>query len=283
MAARTETGRPSSESFLVAFHRAHPGCTSEAFARGRIDGGGSSYHLLADVVPAAPGGARVLDLGCGDGHLLELLTARGLPPSALAGIDLSGEELDRGRARRALSASALVQCRAQELPFAAGSFHAVLSHLAFMLMDDIEEVVEEVVRVLAPEGTFATVVGGGPKVGDSFELFLDLLAPIRRRVGSPTPRLGDRRCLREEGLHELLGRAAGFEGPPRIDDFAVDLRGTADAVWRTLSTIYEMHELPADARAELHGRFVPAALALSDDGVTVPCSMFVRRVVATRR
>ena len=272
----------TAESFLLAFHRAHPGCTAEAFARGRIDGRGSSYDLLADLVPADLGDQRVLDLACGDGHLLELLTARGIPARQLVGVDLSEDELRRARERAALRSAAWLRGRGQALPLADRSVARVLSHLGVMLMDDVEQVVAECVRVLRPGGLVAAVVGGGPKVGDSFELFLDLLAPILRRAGSHAPRLGDRRFRHLDGLNALLGRDAGFDGPPRVDDFRVDLGGTPDAVWKSLSTIYEMYALPPEATAELRARFVPAALALGGDGVTVPCSMFVRRVVAQR-
>lgn len=267
------------DTFLLAFHRAHPGCTSEAFGRGRIEGRGSSYDVLADCVPEDVG-ARVLDLACGDGHLMELLTRRGLSVKQLVGVDMSADELALARQRGALAGASLVQGQAQALPLEDGGVAAVLCHLAIMLMDDVEAAVGEVRRVLRPGGVFAALVGGGPKVGDAFELFLDLLIPILRRVGDPVPKLGDPRCRSAEGLGELLG--AGFEGPPRIEDFAVDLSGTFDAVWSTLSTIYEMHGLGASATAELREAFEAGARALSADGVTVPCSMFVRLAVATR-
>lgn len=273
---------PTPESFLIDFHRAHPGCTSDAYGRGRIDGNGSSYDLLADAIPADLGGRLVLDLGCGDGHLLELLADRGTPAAQLVGLDLSEDELRLARGRGALVGARLIQGPAQSLPQADCSVAVVLSSLAFMLMDDVEQVVAEIARVLPPGGVFATLVGGGPKVGDSFELFLDLLMPILKRVGNPAPRMGDRRCQKDAGLHELLGSAAGFDGPPRIDDFAVDLGGTSDQVWRTLSTIYEMFELAPEAKRELRAAFVPRALALADDGLRVPCTMFVRRVIAVR-
>ncbi len=268
------------ETFLLAFHQAHPGCTSEAFARGRVGDTGSSYDLLADCLPQ-PIDGRVLDLGCGDGHLLELLTRKGLSAEQLVGLDMSPDELRLARARPALARSSLLHARAQGVPLADGDVSVVVSHLAFMLMSDIDQVVAEVHRVLEPGGVFATLVGGGPKVGDAFELFLDLLLPILRRVGNPVPRLGDPRCRSEEGLNELLGPTAGF-AVPRIEDFAVDLSGTPAQVWQTLSTIYELFELPGHAEAELRSAFTPAARALSRDGHTVPCSMFVRRVLTRR-
>jgi SAM-dependent methyltransferase len=273
-------GARASEDFLLAFHRAHPGCTSQAFADGRIGATGSSYDLLVRCVPA-PSPGRVLDLGCGDGHLLERLARSGLAPGDLVGVDLSPDELALASARPALAGAALLEGRGQALPLPGGSVGVALSHLAWMLMSDPEQVVAEIVRVLRPGGVFAAVVGGGPRLGDAFELFLDLLSPVSA-AGSPVPRLGDLRCRTEAGLAELLGPRRGFVGAPRVEDFTVDLSSSADVVWARLSTQYALHGLPAAAREELRASFCAEAERLADAG-RVPCSMFVRRVVAHTR
>lgn len=266
------------DAFLLRFHGESPGCTSKAFAGGRIQGEGSSYDLLADCAGTVADGGEFLDLGCGDGHLLDLLVGRGAPAPSLIGIDMSQEELALAQARPRLQGARLMQARAQSLPLPDDSVDAVLSHLAWMLMSDVTEVVAEVRRVLRPGGVFAAMVGGGPKVGDAFELFLDLLTPLVRREGLRTPRMGDVRCRSETGLRELLGSAAGFEGPLLVEDFAVDLSGSMDAVWCSLRTVYEMHGLPAAQERELRQQFGEVAGGLAVGG-RVPCSMFVRRVV----
>ena len=75
------------EAFLRAFHRARPGITTRAFARGRADDGRSSYAILAGAAGEALARRQViLDLGCGDGHLLELLVQRGAPADRLVGV-----------------------------------------------------------------------------------------------------------------------------------------------------------------------------------------------------
>ncbi|WP_323379263.1 methionine biosynthesis protein MetW, partial [Streptomyces durbertensis] len=76
----------SGETFLRDFHAVRPAVTSEVMAAGRGADGRSSYALVRDEVGDAE---RVLDLGCGDGHLLELLAVTGRDPRCLAGVDLS--------------------------------------------------------------------------------------------------------------------------------------------------------------------------------------------------
>ena len=195
---------------------------------------------------------------------------------------MSPEELARARSRRALDPAILLLAQAESLPLPDGSVGAVLSHLAMMLMSDIERVIAEAHRVLTPGGTLATVVGGGPLNNDAFELFLDLLRPVLQRVGSSAPRLGDRRCRTRSGLDALFGRAADFIAPPEIEDFTVNLGGSFDAVWASLSHIYELYGMPAQATRALRASFEPAAQALASTTGTVPCSMFVRRVVTRK-
>lgn len=213
------------ERFLRAFHARRPGVTARALARG------DSYDRLAALVPAA---ARVLDLACGDGALLERLGERAV------GIDVALEELALARHR-------VAQARAQELPLPGAAFDACTCHLAFMLFDEPERVVAELARVLAPGGAFLAVLGGGPVDGgepDAFHRFLAILGRRPRAV----PRLGDARTRTEAGWRALF---AGWHVAP-FERWAINLGGRFDDVWTFLDASYEL--APADAaavRAEL--------------------------------
>ncbi|HUS67581.1 MAG TPA: class I SAM-dependent methyltransferase [Kofleriaceae bacterium] len=277
----------SADDFMRAFHARKPGVTARAFARGTLAGGlgegRSSYSLLAD---AARVGERVLDLGCGDGWLLQELRARGSRAEALVGIDMSREELAAARAREALAGVDLRCERAQALSLEAGSIDVALSHLAFMLMTDIESVVAELARVVRPGGRFATVVGGGPEDGamDAFEMFLDLfrdayeLVPLAARA----PRLSDRRARDLAGMRELFHDGTGWCA---VDEQAMALRldGTVEAVWHSLVSMYEMAAVPAEAMERLRARFVTvAAGSLARADGTVPCVMRLRMLTCVR-
>jgi len=255
-----------SAHFLTTFHARCPGVTSLAYARGRVIGDGrSSYELLADQVPRK---ARTLDLGCGDGHLLDLLAARGI---AAIGIDPSPAEL-------ALARGHVVCGRGEQLPFADRSFGAVVSHLALSILVEPAPAIAELARVLVPGGTLAIVTGGGPGDDDAFAWFVDLLGPVLARSARKPPRLGDKRMRYAEGLDRLLA-VFGF-APVVYERHTVDLGGTWDQVWATLASVYELAVV--DDVAPLRDQLA-ARVGRSFDLAQVPCTMRIGLAVTTLR
>jgi SAM-dependent methyltransferase len=107
-------------------------------------------RLLAALAP--PPGARVLDLGCGVGHLLAWLTRHapaGAAPPAWHGLDLSLGSLRR--ARRA-GLAALTTGDAAHLPYRAASFARVVCNGSAHHLPDLPAALGEIRRVLCPGG-----------------------------------------------------------------------------------------------------------------------------------
>ncbi|MFB7571930.1 class I SAM-dependent methyltransferase [Streptomyces sp. NPDC056165] len=279
-AAPTSPAVPTAvqEAFLKAFHAERPAVTADAFLAGRAPDGRSSYEILSDRVAGA---RRVLDLGCGDGVLLDLLART--EGRRLAGVDLSPEALALARRRPSLRATALAQARAQRLPFPDGAFDACVCHMALMLMGDVDRVAAETARVLSPGGVLACVVGGGPLGGEAYELFSGLLkaavqrAPAEQRI----PPLGDRRTHSREGLGAIL-EPAGF-GAPHRETVPIDLSGPVDQVWAALSGIYDVGPLDPAAVSRLRESFVREAAGLAGPDGRVPCGFTVHVVTARLR
>ena len=210
-----------SESIVRALHEARPGATSKALARA-----GSYEKLWARVR-----GTRILDLACGDRPM----------PGAI-GIDMVRE---RGIA---------VQGRVQQLPFRDAVFDAAVCHLAFMLFDDIESVVAELSRVLAPDATFHALLGGGPVADgeDAFHVFARLMPKA--------PPMGDPRSKRPEGWRELF---AGWS-EPTFERWELDLTGSFDDVWLFLGAAYSLREadrVKRELRAAFPSDPVPCRIA----------------------
>lgn len=128
---------------------------AEAYAEGFsfVSRYGTSVLDLLDGLPA---GARVLDLGCGEGTLAQELSDRGFD---VVGADASAEQL--ARARREHPGIAFVQADATELAFE-GEFDAVFSNAVLHWVDDVlqDGTLARIRRALRPGGIFAFEMGG---------------------------------------------------------------------------------------------------------------------------
>ncbi|AJD58058.1 class I SAM-dependent methyltransferase [Synechococcus elongatus] len=94
--------------------------------------------------------ASVLDLGCGTGSLLQQLAAQ-YPTVKLSGLDISAAML--AIARQKLPDSVKLQTgEANELPFPEHHFDLVISTSVFHYFQNPEKVLQEITRVLKPQG-----------------------------------------------------------------------------------------------------------------------------------
>lgn len=103
---------------------------------------------LDRAIPASGNGQRLLDVGCGTGHHLRELRARGFQVS---GVDGSEEMLKV--ARRINPGVDLRRADVEAQPFADGSFDWILSIEVLRYLPDFRGTVKEMGRVLAPGGT----------------------------------------------------------------------------------------------------------------------------------
>ncbi|WP_302674752.1 class I SAM-dependent methyltransferase [Trinickia violacea] len=97
----------------------------------------------------------------------------------------------------------LINERAQKLSLETGSVDYVLSHMALMLMDDIEQVMREIRRVLRRGGRFVAIIGRAFLLGEVGEAFLNVFRPIAKAYLTHL-RFGDSRTRCEAGWRELL-------------------------------------------------------------------------------
>lgn len=105
--------------------------------------------VLEELVPLV--GRRVLDVGCGDGNLTRLMTARG---AQVTGLECQPQQLVKALAAPREGAETYVDAGAQDMPFAAASVDMVvffnsLHHVPPALMD---KAMQETARVLKPGG-----------------------------------------------------------------------------------------------------------------------------------
>ena len=149
-------------------------------------------------------GRSVLDVGCGAGAALAELAER-FPEAELTGCDISPLAVETASGLNAASVASgrmrFLLCGVPDLPFADGSFDTVFSVESLYFWPDQTAGLREILRVLAPGGTFMTALEMAGGAMDARQL------AIVKHLGMVCP-------TRDE-LHALM-TGAGFE------DVAVD-------------------------------------------------------------
>jgi len=110
-------------------------------------------QILPLVAGALAGAGRVLDIGTGEGQV-----ARHLQQGAcsMVGIDPIRAQIEVATERG--GGPRYVRAGADSLPFAASSFDGAVACLVFEHIDEVDEAIHEVSRVLRPGGTFLFVL-----------------------------------------------------------------------------------------------------------------------------
>ncbi len=115
---------------------------------------GADPEYVEQILPLAAaelaGMGRVLDVGCGDGQIARL--AASLGSDLVIGVDPTWNQVAVAAQRG--GGVHVARARAHELPLAAGSFDAVVACLVFEHIEDVDDAIAEVARVLAPGGRF---------------------------------------------------------------------------------------------------------------------------------
>jgi ubiquinone/menaquinone biosynthesis C-methylase UbiE len=154
-------------------------------------------------------GARALELGCGAGTYVRLLTKRGHP---VIGLDYSLPSLERAAAADPSPTGRYVAGNASCLPFRTGSFRTVTCIGVFQALVGPEAAVTEIARVLEPAGV-AVVETLNPwnllAASRRLSAFLHR-QPTRLRYGSPR---AVERTMAARGLRPV--RRVSILLPPR--------------------------------------------------------------------
>ena len=157
--------------------------------------------MLVEPIPA---GSRVLDVGCGSGHLAAELTSAG---HEVHGVDPDPEMVALTASR---SAASVTTGALPDLPFAEGSFDVVLANFVLNHVDDPRVAARGLARVVRPGGRVAATIWPGrpPEQGKLWNAVLDAADAVRPEMPRLAPELDFERSV--AGLSDLL-TGAGLE------------------------------------------------------------------------
>lgn len=266
--------------FLGEWHARYAGATSAAFWYGRIaNDGRSSYALLVADAARLAEPKTVIDLACGDGYLLALLSER-MPSSQLIGIDLSPEELELALQREFPQNVRLLIGSAESLPLADASADAILCHMAFMLFENARGVVEELARVLRPGGTFAAILGPAPGRSELVARFGAFLHDAEEAENLPPLHVGDTTTYLPDSLRGLF--ASDAWNALRIDDVRLRFEGSNEQIQATLLGMYNVARLSEKGRDRLAIRLATELRERREKGASTECTLGLRHLVVTR-
>lgn len=150
---------------------------------------------------------HVLDVACGTGAFSRAFAHAVAPGGLVIGLDASATMLAPAAAAERPANLTYVLGDAMHLPFADGSFDAVCCFAALHLIDDPWRAIDEIVRVLAPNGRVALLAGvhRGPLAALPARTALKALTGVRLFARDE---LTD--GLRDRGLGRVRVRVAGL-------------------------------------------------------------------------
>ena len=206
------------------------------------------YYGCGLVVPDELAGARVLDLGCGAGRDVYLLSQLVGEPGEVVGVDMTDEQLAVARQHEEHHRQAFgygtSNVRFEKgylealdaLELARGSFDVVISNCVINLSTDKPKVLADVARLLKPGGEFyfsdvyadrrlaQEIVNDPVLYGECLggALYWNDFEHLARRVGFGDPRLVESRRLSVDNvvLEAKLGNARFYSATYRLFNIA---------------------------------------------------------------
>ncbi len=197
---------PSDEARAVSVHREQAGLFESRYERFEHDPFFDSFtysrrkleQVLVGYLDPVPDGAKLLDVGCGTGSLLDRLGGR----FACTGCDPAEEMLRHARARN--PGIELVVAPAESLPFEDGCFDVVLCIEVMRYLADPRPALLELARVLRPGGL--ALVTFAPRATTSLYPLVNVLTSRIRLPGMTHVR----QHFTTAGQAERLLAEAGF-------------------------------------------------------------------------
>jgi len=204
------------------------------------------WELAKDLVPllGPKAGERILDIGCGTGHLTAEIAATG---AEVIGLDRSDEMVRE--ARKKFPGIRFEVMDGRELPFAE-EFDGVFSNATLHWIKEPERVIAGIARALRPGGRFVAEFGGKGNIAGLMAAVKEACGKLELKFGKEMqpwyfPSVGEyARLLEKHGLE--VREAALFDRPTPLEDEERGLR-----TWMEMFGGAILKQVPEEKRAAL--------------------------------
>ncbi len=267
-----------SERLLQNIHNENPGMSTHFFKDALVDAGKSSYDLLIDeILPNTM--TTILDLGCGDGYLLEKVSE--VFDVSLIGIDMSSSEIKIACERHIKKHIPFLCGRAQDIPLEDSSVDYVMSHMSIMLMTSLPKVFAEVHRILKNKGKLSFVIPGKVEKGSTYAHFVELLRKHLNDEGVKLKkRFGDLNVRTVEEMEFLLSHSGDFFDIS-IESYILHLNAFPEILCEKLFYSYDALLLSPYSKKTLRSELIEYFYTKKTDLGITPCSFQINKLTGT--
>ena len=194
---------------LDIIHKCYAGFTEKVATSCRDSNGNNSYELLLNIIDKNKHkNSDVLDIACGSGVLLKLLSIKNFTlQSKLTGVDISDSELQLAHNKLSHLDINLYKDKAQNLDFIENnSQDLIFCHWALTLMNPIIPVLKNVKRLLRNEGIFSAIIDGDVNIAPGYSEVHDIIYKQAQKECSMYGliEIGDSRVRSAKSLNQLI-------------------------------------------------------------------------------
>jgi SAM-dependent methyltransferase len=218
---------------------------------------GETVALLSEAA-GIQRGSQVLEIGSGPGHVADMLVQAG---ASVTGVDFSSKMVEVAQSR--YPEITFRQADAEQLPFEATSFDAVVANFVVHHLARPETVFREVNRVLKPGGRFAFAVWGAPEEQSSIGAFFGAVMAHHDLEELPHgPLFG----VTERSVYEPLLTQAALEDCQLSIHEVIWKADSLDPILRGFWDWGDMASLPAEIQTKIEDTTRENAQPYEQDG-----------------
>ena len=259
---------------LDIIHKNYAGFTEKVATSCRDSNGNNSYELLLNIVDKDKHkNSDVLDIACGSGVLLKLLSIKNFTlQSQLTGIDISDSELQLAQKKLSHLDINLYKDKAQNLDFIENnSQDLIFCHWALTLMNPIIPVLKNIKRLLKNEGIFSAIIDGDLNIAPGYSEVHDIIYKHTQNECSMYGliEIGDSRVRSAKSLNQLI-KEIFTDSEVTISSHILSMKETPIILAKEVSKFfYASMVLSTDDRKKLISELENYFFAKSIEGLSV--------------